>query len=361
MKTVDIRALSEARLSGRFDPAQEGFPMMWSGACAELRVRGGRLDARILCEYETFRPYLSFEVDGLRAQTFSPLPGAHWYTVFLGMDASAVHSVRIALETQAFSDDPRSYAALLSVRADGAFEPLPPRKRRIEVIGDSITSGEGLRGPHAFNEWVPMCFGASDTYERLLGDLLDAQVQAVCQSGWGLLSAWDNPPIYHIPAVYGSVCGPAVFGGERHGGGKPYAFDFDPDIVVINLGTNDAGAMDNPAYTDPKTGKTYKQRSDEAGLKRFEDAAAAFLKHLHAKNPNARLYWTLGGIEVCVEPAAQRAVERAFAQSVPARYVQLTDMRKVRDGLGSRQHPGVNTHKRIARDLARAIQEDETK
>ena len=35
------------RLSGRFDPAQEGFPMLWSAASAEMNVRGASLEVKI--------------------------------------------------------------------------------------------------------------------------------------------------------------------------------------------------------------------------------------------------------------------------------------------------------------------------
>lgn len=40
MKTFSIRNHPMIRLSGRFDPAQEGFPMLWSAASAEMNVRG---------------------------------------------------------------------------------------------------------------------------------------------------------------------------------------------------------------------------------------------------------------------------------------------------------------------------------
>ena len=92
MKSFFIRNHPMIRLSGRFDPAQEGFPMLWSASSAEMNVRGSSLEVQIDCAYRTHKPYLSFEVDGLRAQTFAPLPGKHWYSVFLHMKPDAVHT-----------------------------------------------------------------------------------------------------------------------------------------------------------------------------------------------------------------------------------------------------------------------------
>ena len=158
MKSFFIRNHPMIRLSGRFDPAQEGFPMLWSASSAEMNVRGSSLEVQIDCAYRTHKPYLSFEVDGLRAQTFAPLPGKHWYSVFLHMKPDAVHTVRILKESQAFENDPSAGCVLLKGRTDGGLELLPPRRRKIEFIGDSLTSGEGGRGPQSFMEWVPMCF-----------------------------------------------------------------------------------------------------------------------------------------------------------------------------------------------------------
>lgn len=100
MKSFSIRNHPMIRLSGRFDPAQEGFPMLWSASSAEMNVRGSSLEVQIDCAYRTHKPYLSFEVDGLRAQTFAPLPGKHWYSVFLHLKPDTVHTVRILKEVR---------------------------------------------------------------------------------------------------------------------------------------------------------------------------------------------------------------------------------------------------------------------
>lgn len=212
---------------------------------------------QISCTYHEYKPYLSFEVDGLRAQTFAPLPGKHWYSVFLHLNPNTVHRVQIIKESQAFENDRAAGCILLKGRTDGVLEPLAPRKRKIEFIGDSLTSGEGGRGPRSFMEWVPMCFNASDNYPRLVADQLDAQYQLVSQSGWGVHCGWNNDPHCRLPRFYDQICGPQAgeTPEENWGSGKPYDFSFQPDDIVIALGANDRGALLQPPFVDPITGR----------------------------------------------------------------------------------------------------------
>ena len=356
MKTVDIRSAGQVRLSGRFDPAQPGFPMMWTAACAELRVNGSELWVQIQCAYKKYKPYLSFEADGLRAQTFSPIPGTHWYNVMLGMDAEKAHRVRITLESQAFSGDPKSYAALMALRFDGELQPLPEPKCKLEFVGDSLTSGEGLRGPRDFMEWVPMCFSASDGYARQVADRLHAQYQVVSQSGWGVMRGWDGNPRTTLPRAYGFICMPHAMeaaGGAAHGGEKPYDFRFDPDAVIVNLGSNDFSALSHSPFIDPETGETATFTREDLPL--FEDECYGFLVHLHEKNPRARLIWAYG---ICGDELAEpirAAVMRARAAGAKAEFLALPGVDTIRNGMGSRSHPGIAAQKRMADVIVKAI------
>lgn len=350
MKAQNIREIPLIRLSGRFDRAQEGFPMMWSGASAEMFVRAATLEIEIFCDYTVYRPYLSFEVDNLKSQTFSPLRGAHFYTVFLSMDAGKAHSVRVTLETQAYAADPASYVEIRRVRTDGEFMPLKPKNLRLEFIGDSITSGEGMRGPRDFNEWVPMMFSSTENYTRWTADRLNADYQVVSQSGWGIVCSWDNNLARRIPAVYSDICSPAVIlggVGQVHGGEKPYDFSFDPDAVIVNLGTNDMNAMRQMPCVDPVTGKGFKLRESDTNM--IEDAACDFIRLIHEKNPRAQIVWAFGVAGTGVMEAPLRAaVARARREGIRADYLPLPDCGHIRMGIGSRFHPGPGAHRRMA-------------
>ena len=341
MKCLDIFE-SGACLGGRSDKSAEGFTMDWPGSYARLSVKGSRLDVEIDAVYGLRRDYLSFEVDGLTAQTFSPIEGRHWYTVFLGMEAQKTHSVRIIKETMAFDDPCR--VRLLRARTDGEILPVTPFDRRIEFIGDSITCGEGCRGPEEFDEWLPMMFGAGSAFPRLVSDGAGAEFNCVSISGWGVLNGWDNNPGSRLPSVYSKLCAQKT--------DADYAFDFDPDAVVIALGTNDNNAMTQPPFTDPVTGETNKFTDSPEDIERLTLAALDFITDIHKRNPRAKIIWASFYTGGTVHDALLDAVTRAAKQGIPAVFTVLCDLNNLpQGGMGSRYHPGPVTHKLIAEKL----------
>ncbi len=351
MKTIPIRSCPDIRLSGRFDSALPGFPMMWSSSSAEMLLHATFLEVQIDCSYSTMAPYLSFTVDGLRSQNFVPLKGKHWYPVFVNLN-NQPHQVRIAKETQPFGGDSEAYVTLMAIRTNGKILPLSKPSMKIEFIGDSITSGEGCKGPISFMEWVPMVFSSSDTYARKTAEKLHAQYQVVSQSGWGVLGAWDNDPNGSIPKVYHQICGPVTAQNAQ----AEYDFSFRPDKVVIALGTNDAGAINSPAFTDPETGISYKFTDSPEDMQRLTDGCLDFIHLLVENNPGAQLYWIAFYDKGPIHDAILKAVTTAQAEQIDIRFsVPLTLDGMTTCQTGSRAHPGVKAHEKISKELVRLI------
>lgn len=352
MKTIAVKNHECIQFNGRFDPSLPGFPMMWSGAGAEMTVEGSHLEVQIDCRYTSMAPYLSFTVDGVRSQVFVPQKGKHWYPVFLNL-SHASHRVRIAKETQPFGGDTDAYVNLIALRTNGHLAMPDNKKMRIEFIGDSITSGEGCKGPVSFMEWVPMVFSSSDTYARMTADKLNARYQVISQSGWGVLGAWDNNPSGSIPGIYTKICGPV----NAQNGQQEYDFSFNPDKIVIALGTNDAGAVNSPAYTDPVTGATHKLTDSPEDMERLTQACCQFIDLLHEKNPSAQLYWIVFYDQGPIHDAIKAAVERKQAEVGIRFAVPLTLDGMSKQEMGSRAHPGVKAHEKISKALVKLLKE----
>ena len=66
--------------------------------------------------------------------------------LFRNMEGDKVRNVKFLRDTPAFPTDEKTLLQVLSVETDGEFFPLEEPKLRMEVIGDSITSGEGCAG-----------------------------------------------------------------------------------------------------------------------------------------------------------------------------------------------------------------------
>ena len=77
---------------------------------------------------------------------------------------------------------------------------------------------------------------------------------------------------------------------------------WQPDAVLVNLGTNDAFAFQSKAWVDEGTGETFEQKLNPDGsyeaesLARFEDAVYNFLVVLRRDNPHAHIVWLYGMI-----------------------------------------------------------------
>ena len=346
MKSYSVNSDPRILRMGRHDKNDAAFELYYSGSMAVMNVKGSRLEAEIECGYDALRPYITFEVDGLRAQTLSPLEGTNFYTVFMGMDSNKTHKVRIIKESQAFTDN--SFVKLKTVRTDGKLVKVAPKKRRIEFIGDSVTAGEGVRGPKNFSEWMPMMFCSTDDYALVTADKLKAEFQTVAVSGWGVVCSWDNDPKCNLPRIYDKLYG------LRND--TPYEFDFKPDTVVIALGTNDNSAASQNARLDEASGKMYKLTDSREDTELFRDKAYEFIKRVNKLNPGAKIVWLTYFKEGRIHAALNEAVLRAHTEGIDVCLCAPIDIFKLpRGGMGSRSHPGKVTHKAIAEALYKLL------
>lgn len=90
------------------------------------------------------------------------------------MEGDKVRNVKFLRDTPAFPTDEKTLLQVLSVETDGEFFPLEEPKLRMEVIGDSITSGEGCSGAEREMTWNSFCFNAVDHYAYMAAKELGA-------------------------------------------------------------------------------------------------------------------------------------------------------------------------------------------
>jgi len=125
-----------------------------------------------------------------------------------------------------------------NVTVDGTLGPdIPPKTRRIEVIGDSITSAYGIGGT------LPCINSAaleviSEGYSIRTADALNADLSIISWSGIGIIRNYasgqvDTSPI--MPERY------SKYGANDASGSYTFPSSLAPDAIVINLGTNDFG------------------------------------------------------------------------------------------------------------------------
>lgn len=227
--------------------------------------------------------------------------------------------------------------------------PAADKEHRIEFIGDSITCGYGVDDEVKEHHFSTKTEDVTKAYAYKTAAKLGADYSIFSISGYGIISGYSdgkNPvPEQTIPQYYGSV---GFSYNTFADGTKPQdvEWDFDvfkPEVIVINLGTNDA------SYTGSK-----KERKEE-----YKEGYLAFIKQVREKNPDAEIFCGLGIMGNTLFEAMGEAV---------GEYIKETGDKKVHlvkfdvqngnvDGYAADWHPTEATHEKASDALAAEIKE----
>ena len=206
------------------------------------------------------------EVDGASNMHYIKLTAVNGYqTVKLASGLSeGKHTIRVYKATDARNDVLR----ISAVKFTGTLLKTPVAERRIEFLGDSITAAACIfdnAKPAQVADYNTYGLTASwHGYAKKTADALGASHYSVAIGGWKL--CYSTNPSIAIRSIY-----PYVSMHAKLSKGE-YAFDYNPNVVVINLGTNDWA--ENQA--------TYQQNALE------------LLKYVRSKNPKATIVWAYG-------------------------------------------------------------------
>lgn len=356
LKQYTLKESGHYKIHGRTDETQEPLPLFFNGSGIEVNVTGSELWIDIDVDFSVHEPWIWTALNGSFMSRQMLMPGSYSLCLFRGMSPDAAKNVRFFRELQAMSEDDACHLLVKGFRSDGAFLPVEDRPFKLEFIGDSITSGEGTYGAEEDMDWLPMYMSASHDYARMVSDSLNAEYRLISQGGWGVLCGWDNDPRHNLPSRYEKICG-LVSGeiNEKLGAGKPYDFQsWIPDAIIVNLGTNDASAFDQPEWIDPVTGQTFGLHREPDGTYRqadimlFKQAVIDFLTMLRRNNPSSHIVWAYGmlGYDLTLAITDAMNTYQKAAGDTNITFLQLPNTTELT--VGSRMHPGENSHARAA-------------
>lgn len=343
-------------LVGRFSPRGE---FVYSGSRMTARFTGSGVAANIALPEgaDTFNPareprVLTVKVDGVTSE-LAARPGRSRYVLAEGLDPTAVHEVEVRREFEANGGLARFEGFELT--AGGKYEPARVRPRRIEVIGDSISCGYGVLGSDGSCPFTFATQRHSRTYAAIAAETLDAELSTVCWSGKGLSRNDDGDdggqPSKKVagtiadamPEIFATTIPRGVPGGPEVA--LPYTFPKEsaPQVVVVNLGTND--------YLFGVDDATFVTRGRE------------LVRTIRGKYPDSHIFFTLStmisntnGPEIRTRAdASLRSIVEGSGDS-RVYYMQFSEQRSARDGLGCDGHPSPTTQELTGRQLVRAIQ-----
>lgn len=355
-KTVSVAALPQVRVLGR-TTGTDVVNLFWTGSGIEFIYTGSELQVEVNADYDAYEPWLAVELNGVQISRVPLNKGKNEVCLFRGMTVGKPKHVRILKEVQAMHQDPGHLLQIVGLQyADGEFLQLPEPKYRLEFVGDSITSGEGTVGDACEEDWISAFFSAVNTYPCMVADALSAEYRVVSQSGWGIVTGWDGNVENKIPPFYTQVCG--LLTGERNASlGALEDYDFkawQPDAVIINLGTNDATAIQSAAELVREWAGT---RDIKEVKKILTTAIRDFLKAVRDCNPDAQIIWGYGMLGDNFLPVIREAVETYAEQTGDTRIHFLQLPNTTPDTVGSRLHPGVKAHRKAAQVIEKYLLE----
>ncbi|MHB1156589.1 MAG: SGNH/GDSL hydrolase family protein [Phycisphaerales bacterium] len=310
---------------GRFT---DDFRFGWTGSTMRLRFDGTSA-AAMLSLTSGDKAAMQVIVDGQPTQTLIITPAQSRYDLAADLPAGP-HTIELFKRTEGFYGELKFGGFELS--DDAKPLALPPVDRRILIIGDSITCGYGNEAATVAEGLTVENENGYMSYGPIAARAVHADILMLCWSGRGLYrtrglkndreglmpSFLDKP----LPMNSRITCDP-----DR----------YVPNIIVINLGTNDC-------WTE--NGKKPELTKDQ-----YLDAYRRFIEQLHKLHPDAQIIAAIG--PMLVEPVDGWLVD--LEQQYPYVHRLVFEAFRGKEEIGGHTHPSVKGHQRMADELTTEI------
>lgn len=309
-----------------------GHKMGWPGSGMAFRFEGKFAGLRI---EDSGKGIMDVVINGAHSQ-LDLNSGSHFYPIVSSKKRN-VFDVRVTRRTEFYDTGYFTMGSPVYVAQEGEnqAEPIPfnLRDRKILFLGDSITAGFGVGGDTKDCQNIPALHSPTESYAMLTAEMLEAESHLIAISGRGVVHNWDANPAPVMPAQIDLALPDQPDTKWDHS-------QFQPDVVVTLLGTNDWSVI-NP------------------GQDRFRNGYREMLTGLRERFPKAHIV-TIGGPLLDGEKGAsiRDGIDWAMAnladENISTLDVTLSDA-----GLrwSCNYHPGRDSMKKIANALSAHIRE----
>ncbi len=246
------------------------------------------------------------------------------------------------------SECTQSILAIRESRTDGKIVPLEEQGQRIEFIGDSITCGYGVEESDSEKGFTTATENAEKSYAAIVSDRLGMDRILASFSGHGIVSGYTGDPAVRnmselVPPYYEKAGRNGyVLPSGRIAEEIPWDFSqFRPDVVVVNLGTNDLSWCAGRPARNAEYRKQY----------------AEFLKTVRKDNPEAEILCILGVMGEGLNDSMEAAVRdyKAETGDEKIRSLALREQDGKRNGYGANYHPSEQTQRELADIVTEAV------
>ncbi len=247
------------------------------------------------------------------------------------------------------SENARGKLAVSEIETDGElFKPEIKKSKTIEIVGDSITCGYGNEAPNNAFEFKSSQENGWMSYGAIAARKLGYEFSLICESG--ICAIKPEQPLFEMHAmedIYQYT--DALYDKRRKE--KPQKWDFKnnpSDIVVINLGTNDA----NPI----RFYREFKQLEKIEAW--FKKRYYQFIRQVRELNgQDTFICCTLGSIDYYFYHVIKEVVDEYKKETGDAKICcfQYVPVNVPLELFGAAGHPSLKTHIRMGQQLVEYI------
>lgn len=348
---IEVKASDPGiRYVGRFDFSKTDAPRMaFPAVTIETRFEGDAIDMRLQEKAgggTTTTPYYEVTIDSEPPVKLKTCSGREVYPLARGL-SDGTHTVRVSKRTEA-SVGTATFLGF-RVRPDTVLTRPEAPQRRLEFVGDSITCGYGdeisTDTPDDF-KFTSVNENALSSYGAVTARGFAADYVAVAISGRGMVRNYSGGSGLKGPEYY------ELSGAESSWPVWDHA-RYSPDVIVVNLGTNDFSPGLDPDQLAA-------MRAD------YRQTYAEFLAQLRRLHPQATLIAAVGPMITDSYPdgyAAWTSIQADVKGTVDARVaggdsnVFYFAFDPQSGPYGEDWHPTVATHQQMATLLSAFIKE----
>ncbi|MDN4501434.1 SGNH/GDSL hydrolase family protein [Alteromonadaceae bacterium BrNp21-10] len=322
--------------TGRIDMSDKSAPSLsWPGSSIKANFSGSQLS--IILDDELGKNFFNVIIDGndVYPYVIEANKGQQTYWISDTL-VDGPHSVEIYKRTEGEEGATTFKGLLLSENGKLLEKPKRPQ-RRIEIYGDSITSGMGNEGAYNGADHLLSEKNNYLAYGAITARALNAELHTISQSGIGIMISWFP---FIMPQFYDQVS--AV-------GDNDSKWDFSqwtPDVVVINLFQNDSWLVDREKRLKPMP-------NEEQRIAAYID----FVRTIRGKYPDAQIICALGSMDATREGSAWPGYIQSAVVKMQTTLADDKLSTLFFDFNDYGQHPRVIQHQRNAEKLTTFIQQ----
>ena len=228
----NVKASDEnVSFTGRVEKLDDGSVRYdWVGVYMQTQFTGTRVAVDLS---DTGTSYHNVFIDGEWKEKIK-VTGKERHTVVLADKLKkGSHTLRLQKCTEGEYACTTIYG--LSFDSGAKLSPVAPKERMIEVYGDSYTVGYGTEGKKASDPFALETENCNLAYTCIIARYFDADYRITAHSGNGMVRNWGDKKQESNPNM-------STRSTQLYDQFATTPFDFKwrrPDIVMINLGTND--------------------------------------------------------------------------------------------------------------------------